>query len=151
MLQTEENIDDLFNQSERNYLSFIKLFFKVQISWLQKTNRFLSDISDQKQTEKQLIESITLIDHLLMHLYSRNSLLDHHLTLGLFSDLNNDIEEIELLILDFSDQLSKYAFHKDSYREQSERLISQISKFFYSDYVKVIIIDDQLAEPWIAF
>lgn len=151
MLQTEENIDDLFNQSEKNYLSFIKLFFKVQISWLQKTDRFLSDISDQKQTEKQLIESITLIDQLLMHLYSRNFLLDHHLTRGLFNDLNNDIEEIELLLLEFSDQLNKYAFHTDSYQEQSDRLISQISKFFYSDHVKVIIIDDQLAEPWIAF
>ena len=151
MLQNEKNIDDLFNQSEKNHLSFIKLFFKAQISWLQMTDHFPLNITDQKQTEKQLIESITLIDQLLMHLYSRNFLLDHHLTRSLFSDLNNDIEEIELLILDFSDQLSKYAFHKDSYREQSERLISQISKFFYSDYVKVIIIGDQLAEPWIAF
>lgn len=151
MLQTEENIDDLFNQSEKNYLSFVKLFLKTQISYLQMSDHLTSAIVDQKHVEKQLIESITLIDHLLMHLYSRNSLLDHHLTLGLFSDLNNDIEEIELLILEFSNQLNKYSFHTDSYQEQSDRLISQISKYFYTNHVKVIIIDDQPAEPWISF
>lgn len=151
MLQTDEKTEDLFRRSKKSYLHFIQHFFKLQISCLQMINDLPSTLADQKYLEKQLIESLTLIDNLLMHLYSRDLLLDYSISQTIDDGFQKELEAIEMLILEVKYLLDKYSFHNDSYPEQSDRLIDQIAKFFYSDYVKVIVVDDQLADPWIAF
>lgn len=147
----EENIEELLVKSEQNYLQFLKYFLQMQISCLQNMIYVPTDTSEQSCAEKQLIQSLTLIDHLLMHLYSRNYVFYDELNPDLSGELEGDLEEIEYLILEFEQTLSKYPFTNHSDLDQCERLIDQISIFFYPDHVKVIIVDDQLAEPWISF
>lgn len=147
---TQQSTEELLRQSEAGYLQFLKSFLKMQISNLQTMAYSLSPITDKKYAEKQLVESLTLMNDILTHLYSRDILLDQYINDDSYRYLKKEIEATEYLMLEFKLYLRKYQFTIHVYKEQCERLINQISRYFYQDYVKVIIIDTELPKPWFA-
>ncbi|WP_440896763.1 hypothetical protein ACS127_01740 [Amphibacillus sp. Q70] len=147
---TQQSTEELLRQSEEGYLQFLKLFLEIQISSLQAIAYSPSPITDKKYAEKQLVESLALMDNILTHLYSRDILARHYINGDSYSYLKEEIEATEYLMLEFKLYLRKSQFEIPAYKEQCERLINQISKYFYKDYVKVIVINTELPKPWFA-
>lgn len=146
----EQDADEWFEESDKNYLQFFCLYFKMQISYLKMMAFRPVEKSYQKNAENQLVESLTLTNHLLTQLISRNYLISSYCERDSLFTIFESIEELESLILEFEYYLAKYKFISRIHKEQCERLISEISRFFYQNYVKVIIVDKKLSKPWLA-
>lgn len=149
MALSQQPLGNLFLQSEKGYLQFLENYLKMQISFLQTLSLPPSSITVQEYAEKQLVISLTLVNNIFMHFHSRNILASDYIHDDTYVYMEEHIEEIDYLILQFKLYLKKSNFFNESYKSQCKQLIDQLSKYFYKDHLKVINPNPNPPKPWL--
>lgn len=139
---------ELFKQSEENYLQFLKHYLRMQISYIQNMSSAPSSVTVQEYAEKQLTVSLTLVNNITIHHYSRDIFAGDYLHADSPIYPKEHIEEIEFLIMRFKRYLKEHSFLNDSYKFQCKQLIDQLSRYFHRNHLRVVNIDSVPSKPW---
>lgn len=138
----------LFKKSEHHYMQFIKTFLTMLIAYVKKLYLFSNKPSIQRNAEKQMLASLNLINHIVLHLNLRNQLLKEKQDPDVYNSIAGEVYEFEKLLLELKFHAKKYRFTCYENKEKYNRLIDQLSMYFYKNKVKIIVVDPEPVEPW---
>lgn len=148
-MQSSQKLDEaMLEKIETNYSKFINDYTNFIIEYLLNMNYSNLVIEDLSEAEKQLAQSLFLIEKLHMYLFHNISYYQAQLPFQVKNHPfnTNDSNSNYDLFRRLQELISNYHFSEEHIKSLCVRMISQILNYYPRHSVKIIVSDPKL--PW---
>mgnify|MGYP001239106433 CR=1 FL=1 len=139
----------IFIQCDVQYLKFLQQYLKAGISFLQSIPASRPSQSEQYSAEKQLIQSLILLEKMLMHIYLRNNWLNRDWYHYMNTELQEEMNKTRNLLIKMESVINEHEFTDSMHKSQMKKTLEYLRNYFSNSRIKIIIERTEPLKPWL--